>query len=434
MSEYTNPEKTENVTEIPFTQQSTPVQRPVNRKNKRRTNTAAVIASSAAISMICGLGGGWFAATHVGNNTPTVIYESSSSGGVSPSTTSQQNASGMTIADVAEKASPSVVEIVVEVTQQSYGFFGGTYTVPAAGSGVIISTDGYIITNNHVVENANSIKVTLYDGKEYDAELVGTDSKSDIAVIKIQAAGLTSATVGDSSKIATGDTAIVIGNPLGTLGGSVTSGIISATSREIVIGNESMELIQTNATINSGNSGGGLFDGNGSLIGIVNAKDSGQTSSGAIIEGIGFAIPINTAMDVASELMQYGQVTDRPTIGVYLQELTSDTQNYKAGLYITDIITGSGAEAAGLKPYDRIISIDGNEVSSYTDLSRYLRGKNVGDTITLTVVRNDQEMAFDITLTGTLSDNTTVQQEQQEQQEQAQPEEQPQQTFPFTRP
>jgi len=432
MSEYTNPERTENVTEIPFTQQSTPAQRPVNRKKKRRTNTAAVIASSAAISMICGVGGGWFAATHVGNNTPTVIYESSNSGGVSPSTTSQQNATGMTIADVASKASPSVVEIVTEVTQQSYGFFGGTYTAQAAGSGVIISTDGYIVTNNHVVEDANSITVTLYDGKEYEAELVGTDSKTDIAVIKIQAAGLTSATIGDSSKIATGDTAVVIGNPLGTLGGSVTSGIISATSREIVIGNESMELIQTNATINSGNSGGGLFDGSGNLIGIVNAKDSGQTSSGAIIEGIGFAIPINTAMDVASELMQYGQVTDRPTIGVYLQELTSDTQNYKAGLYITDIITGSGAEAAGLQPYDRIISIDGNEVSSYTELSRYLRNKSVGDTITLTVVRNDQEMAFNVTLTGTLSDNTTVQQEQEQQQEQQ--EEQPQQTFPFTRP
>ncbi|MBQ7994132.1 MAG: trypsin-like peptidase domain-containing protein [Solobacterium sp.] len=432
MSEYTNPERTENVTEIPFTQQSTPAQRPVNKKKKRRTNTAAVIASSAAISMICGVGGGWFAATHVGNNTPTVIYESSNSGGVSPSTTSQQNATGMTIADVAAKASPSVVEIVTEVTQQSYGFFGGTYTAQAAGSGVIISTDGYIITNNHVVEDANSITVTLYDGKEYEAELVGTDAKTDIAVIKIQASGLTSATIGDSSKIATGDTAVVIGNPLGTLGGSVTSGIISATSREIVLNNESMELIQTNATINSGNSGGGLFDGSGNLIGIVNAKDSGQTSSGALIEGIGFAIPINTAMDVASELMQYGQVTDRPTIGVYLQELTSDTQNYKAGLYITDIITGSGAEAAGLQPYDRIISIDGNEVSSYTELSRYLRNKSVGDTITLTVVRNDQDMSFNVTLTGTLSDNTTVQQEQEQQQEQQ--EEQPQQTFPFTRP
>lgn len=432
MSEYTNPERTENVTEIPFTQQSTPAQRPVNRKKNRRTNTAAVIASSAAISMICGVGGGWFAATHVGNNTPTVIYESSNSGGVSPSTTSRQNATGMTIADVAAKASPSVVEIVTEVTQQSYGFFGGTYTAQAAGSGVIISTDGYIITNNHVVEDANSITVTLYDGKEYEAELVGTDAKTDIAVIKIQASGLTSATIGDSSKIATGDTAVVIGNPLGTLGGSVTSGIISATSREIVLNNESMELIQTNATINSGNSGGGLFDGSGNLIGIVNAKDSGQTSSGAMIEGIGFAIPINTAMDVASELMQYGQVTDRPTIGVYLQELTSDTQNYKAGLYITDIITGSGAETAGLQPYDRIISIDGNEVSSYTELSRYLRDKSVGDTITLTVVRNDQEMSFNVTLTGTLSDNTTVQQEQEQQQEQQ--EEQPQQTFPFTRP
>jgi serine protease Do len=331
----------------------------------------------------------------------------------------------MTIADVAAKASPSVVEIVTETTQQSYGFFGGTYTAQAAGSGVIISTDGYIITNNHVIENAESITVTLYDGKTYDAELVGTDAKTDIAVIKIQAAGLTAATIGDSSKIATGDTAIVIGNPLGTLGGSVTNGIISATSREIVIGNESMELIQTNATINNGNSGGGLFDGSGNLIGIVNAKDSGTTSSGALIEGIGFAIPVNTAMDVASELMQYGQVTDRPTIGIYLQELTSDTQNYKAGLYITDTITGSGAEAAGLQPYDRIIAIDDTEVSSYADLSIYLRSKNVGDVISLKVIREGQELTFDVTLTGTLSDSTATHQEEQQQPEQEE-EQQPQ--------
>lgn len=151
--------------------------------------------------------------------------------------------------------------------------FGGTYTSQAAGSGVIISKDGYIITNNHVVEDANSITVTTYDNKQYNATLVGTDPASDIAVIKIDAdEELSAATVGDSSKLQAGDTAVVIGNPLGTLGGTVTDGIISSPSREMVINNQSMELIQTNAEINSGNSGGGLFDGNGNLVGIVNAK------------------------------------------------------------------------------------------------------------------------------------------------------------------
>ena len=277
--------------------------------------------------------------------------------------------------------------------------FGGTYTSQAAGSGVIISKDGYIITNNHVVEDANSITVTTYDNKQYNATLVGTDPASDIAVIKIDAdEELSAATVGDSSKLQAGDTAVVIGNPLGTLGGTVTDGIISSPSREMVINNQSMELIQTNAEINSGNSGGGLFDGNGNLVGIVNAKDSGTTSSGTVIEGIGFAIPINSAMKVADELIQYGKVIDRATLGVYLQEVSSNYFNYTPGLYITGTANGSGAERAGLKAYDRIVSADGNEINSQSDLTKVLRDKNVGDTISLTIERNGKQMDVQVTL------------------------------------
>lgn len=421
MSEYRNSDHTEQITETQYTEIK-PAYQTKRSSRRKQTNPIALLCASTVISLTCGLGGGWFAATHLGGAGSTVVYQSSASGTSQTTSTAVNGGTSMTISDVAAKASPSTVEIVTEVTATSYGFFGGTYTTQAAGSGVIISADGYIITNNHVVEDANSISVTLYDGKTYTAELVGTDSKTDIAVIKINAGNLQPATIGDSSKIAAGDTAVVIGNPLGTLGGSVTSGIISATSREIVIGNESMELIQTNATINSGNSGGGLFDGNGNLIGIVNAKDSGTTSSGALIEGIGFAIPINTAMNVASELIEHGYVTNRPTIGVYLQELTNDTQNYKAGLYITDVITGSGAEAAGLAPYDRITAIDGQAVSTYTDLSKYLRDKEIGDVITLSIVRENQEMTFNVTLSGSLSSEQTSQPE-----ESAEPEQQPEQ-------
>ena len=291
------------------------------------------------------------------------------------------------------------------MTGTSYGFFGGTYTSRAAGSGVIISADGYIITNNHVVENAESITVNTYDGTEYEAVVVGTDSKSDIAVIKVDADNLTPAVIGDSSLIKAGDTAIVVGNPLGTLGGSVTHGIISAASRELVISNESMELIQTDATINSGNSGGGLFDGNGHLIGIVNAKDSGTTTSGSLIEGIGFAIPINSAMDVAQELIEYGRVTNRPMLGVYIQTLQQDTQKYKAGVYIQDTISGGGAERAGLKALDRIISVDGQEITSYTDLSKVLRGKQIGDTVKVVIERDGEQQTFDVVLTGSLEDS-----------------------------
>ena len=376
------------------------------RRKRRRYHPVLNMLLCAVIGTACGLGGGWFAVTHMGN-AATVVYQSDSTGTSQPSNVKNTETSAITISEAAEKAAPSVVEIVVEGTSTSYGMFGGTYTTKGAGSGVIISETGYIITNNHVVEDSNKITVKTYDGKEYDATLVGTDSKTDIAVIKITASGLTPAVIGDSSKIAQGDTAIVIGNPLGTLGGTVTSGIISAVSREIVIDRESMNLIQTDATINSGNSGGGMFDGNGNLIGIVNAKDSGTTSTGTVIEGIGFAIPVNTAMEIASQLMESGKVTNRATLGVYLQELTRNTQQYKAGLYITDIISGSGAEAAGLQAYDRIIKVDGTEVEGYTDLSKLLRDKNVGDTIEVVVERNGEEVTAQVTLTGTLETPST---------------------------
>jgi len=379
-------------------------------KKAKKTNNKKKgpnIILTCGLALVCGIGGSWFTMTHMGSSSTNITYSEAKSTSSTSSVSSNNSGTGLTISEVASKASPSVVEIQTEVTSTSYGMFGGTYTSTAAGSGVIISSDGYIITNNHVIENANSITVTTYDGKEYSAKLVGTDEKSDIAVIKIEATGLTAATIGDSSKIQAGDTAVVIGNPLGTLGGTVTDGIISSASRELVVNNESMELIQTNAEINSGNSGGGLFDGNGNLIGIVNAKDSGTTSSGTTIEGIGFAIPINTAMEVAEQLIQNGSVTNRATLGVYLQELTSSTSKYDAGLYITGVMNGSGAESAGLKAYDRIVSADGNKISSYSDLSAVLRKKSVGDTIVLTIERNGKQMDVTVTLTSTLNNDTS---------------------------
>ncbi len=374
-------------------------------KKEKKYHPVLNIILSAVIAAGCGTGSALLVVSRNGSSSDNkTTVTTSDAAGTSKVTTvsSDSDGTGLTTEEVAAKASPSVVEIETEVTSTSYGMFGGTYTSTAAGSGVIISEDGYIITNNHVIEDANTIKVTTYDGKEYDATLVGTDSKSDIAVIKIDASGLAAATIGDSSKIAAGDTAVVIGNPLGTLGGTVTDGIISAASREITINNESMELIQTNAAINSGNSGGGLFDGNGNLIGIVNAKDSGTTSSGATIEGLGFAIPINTAMDVAKQLMENGKVTDRATLGVYLQELDQDYQNYSAGLYITDVMKGSGAEKAGLKAYDKIVKADDTDINSYADLSAVLAKKKVGDKIDLTIERDGKKKDVTVTLTGSL--------------------------------
>ena len=356
-----------------------------------------------ALAVLCGFGGAWLYSAQSGNTGKTVVYQTTESGSSkTTSVSNEKDGSGLTVAEAAAKAAPSTVEIQTEITQQSYGMFGGTYTTNAAGSGVIISKDGYIVTNNHVIDGAQKITVKTSDGTEYDAKLVGTDAKSDIAVLKVDADDLTPATLGDSSKISVGDTAIAIGNPLGTLGGTVTDGIISATSRELVVNNESMKLIQTNATINSGNSGGGLFDGNGNLIGIVQSKDSGTSSSGATIEGIGFAIPVNDAMEVAEQLIKNGKVTDRATLGVYLQTLTTQQGNYTPGVYVTNVIDGSGAQVAGLKAYDKIVGADGKEVSSYPDLSAILKTKKPGDTIDLTIDRDGNQIQVTVTLTGTL--------------------------------
>lgn len=200
------------------------------------------------------------------------------------------------LSKVSEKCMESVVEIKTE--QMSRNRFYGNLVSEGAGSGVIISENGYIVTNYHVIENAQKATVTLANGKEYEAEYIGGDKERDIAVLKIDANGLVVATLGDSDKLAVGEDVFAIGNPLGELGGTVTEGIISSTSREVSVEGNTMDLLQTSAAINPGNSGGGLFNMNGELIGIVNAK-----SSGSDIEGLGFAIPVNTAIKIVEQLV-----------------------------------------------------------------------------------------------------------------------------------
>lgn len=298
------------------------------------------------------------------------------------------------IKSAVNKAYDTVVRIEAETVTQ--GFFYQEEVSTNLGSGVIISSDGYIVTNNHVIEGAS--KVTVYIGDEaYDATLVGTDEKSDIGVIKIEATDLAYATFADSDLVEVGDDAIAIGNALGS-GISVTNGIISATDKSVTIENEPMRLLQTNAEINSGNSGGGLFNIDGELIGIVNAKTSSSINSQTSVEGLGYAIPSNMAASIIDDLMTNGYVKNRATMGVTITELTQGMNGFEAGVYITGIQEGSAAEAAGLEMYDRIIGIDDHEVSSYTDLSYYLGEYEVGDTITLTVIRNNEEINVSLTL------------------------------------
>ena len=266
------------------------------------------------------------------------------------------------------------------------------------GSGVIISKDGYIVTNHHVIENATSILVRTRSGDEYNAQLIGSDQQSDLAVLKIDASGLTPAVLGDSTKLEVGDLAVVIGNPLGELGGTVTSGIISALDREVTIDGQVMTLMQTDAAVNPGNSGGGLFDANGDLVGIINAKSSGNN-----VEGLGFAIPISNATDIIDELIANGEVTSRPTLGVSLYEVTDANSAAQlgvdsTGVYIVQIVQGGSADLAGLQTGDRIVSVDGTEITSADEVRAALNEHSTGDQMNMVIERNGDTIEVRVSL------------------------------------
>ena len=340
------------------------------------------------LSGVVGFGTG-YAGSHLSNNANVTIQQQtnkSNSGTVQVSD----------VSDIVEKCKDSVVEITTESVSSGNSIFG-QYVSQGAGSGVIISKDGYIVTNNHVVSGATSLKVTTTDGTEYDASVVGKDSQTDLAVIKVDANNLQAATLGDSDILQVGDPAIAIGNPLGELGGTVTTGIISATDRQITIDDETMTLLQTDAAINPGNPGGGLFNADGNLIGIVNAKES---STG--IEGLGFAIPITPAQDIITELMQNGSVISRPALNVSLYDYTSNNQGqyskYEDVCYIVQIVKNGAADKAGLKQNDRILSFDGEQIQSTSDVKNVLKKHKIGDTVKMVVERDSKKVSVEITL------------------------------------
>ena len=303
----------------------------------------------------------------------------------------------MSLQQISSVVSPSVVAITTEQMSGSQTWFGGYYVQSGAGSGVIISQDGYILTCAHVVDGATSVKVQLQNGETYDASIVGSDATSDIAVLKIEATGLTPAVIGDSDALAVGETVVAVGNPLGTLSNTVTDGIISALNREVTVEDNDMTLLQTNASISPGNSGGGLFNANGELIGIVNAKSSYSEA-----EGIGFAIPIDSAMEVAQQLIENGAVI-RPALGVKILDVmdanTASQLGVSAtGVYVVEVTAGGGAEAAGVQAGDRIIAVDDTAVSSSNSVKSYLADKQVGDTVNLQVEREGKVLTLSVTL------------------------------------
>ena len=307
-----------------------------------------------------------------------------------------------TKAQIVEMSAPSVVgidTISVATTNNFWYGYGQSYEVPGSGSGVILSEDGYIATCAHVVDGAKSVKVTLNDDTSYDATIVGTDAKNDIAIIKIDATGLVPAVVGDSQTLTVGSEVIAIGNPLGELRGTATAGIISATNRTIEVEGQAMTLIQTDAAISPGNSGGGLFDATGKLIGIVNAKVSDSRA-----EGLGFAIPVNSVLDEISDLLNYGYVKGRAYLGVSTQDVTLRSRDrmwyYSQGtrcVLVEKVVTGSAAEQAGIQPGDLILKLEDKQIASGDDLSAAIGAYKPGDKATLTIQRDGQELTVEVT-------------------------------------
>ena len=300
------------------------------------------------------------------------------------------------IPSVAALTQNSVVEIRTESVTNS--LFLLQFVTEGAGSGVIISEDGYIVTNNHVIQDARAITVALHDGTTYEAQLIATDSKMDIGVIKIEASGLTPAILGDSDSLSVGEPVVAVGNPLGQLGGTVTDGIVSALDREIILNNERRNLLQTNAAINPGNSGGGLFNADGELVGIVVAKSSGED-----VEGLGFAIPINDAKPIIEDLIAQGYVGGRVSLGVTALDLTSPQlaaqYGYKTpGVYVQSVVENSSAAAGGLQPGDCFVSINGTAIEAISDVTTILNDSSVGDQLEVTVKRDGKIVELTITL------------------------------------
>ena len=303
----------------------------------------------------------------------------------------------MTAAEVYAANVGSTVGITTSITTN---FWGYQTTSAASGSGFIISADGYILTNFHVIENSNSITVSLYDGDNYDAMLIGYDESNDIAVLKIEAEGLAPVVLGDSDNLNVGDSVVAIGNPLGELTFSLTSGAISAKGREVTFsGGITMNLLQTDCAINSGNSGGALFNMYGEVIGVTNAKYSSSSAGEASIDNIGFAIPINSIRSIVESIIEKGYVS-KPYLGVSVADVNESYQIYglPAGAAIQSVAEDSPAEKAGLQIGDIITKAGDQDITSSDDLVSLIRDSKVGDTLTLTVYRKGQTVTVTVTI------------------------------------
>lgn len=386
---------------------------------KRKVGIICSIIVGLVLVALIGFGGGLLAADKIedrlANNLDQMLQASGSTvlyRSVETTGDNVDDREDLSISDVAALCADSVVEIATETTVNSWGLFGNSsYLVPGAGSGIIISDTGHILTCAHVIEDAQTIAVRLRNGESYEATVVAADEESDVAIIKIEPTSeLTPAVFGSSDDLQVGDSVVAIGNPLGELGGSVTEGIISAMDREVTIQNKgTFTVLQTSAAINSGNSGGGLFNRQGELIGMVNAK-----ASEVGVEGLGFALPIDEISDIIEDLLNYGYVTDRGvTLGVVMVDINDERTAISYGVdqygcYIYQVNADSNAAYAGLRAGDRIISIDGEAIDDGDEVVEIISNHKANDQITMVIERNGREIEMDITLYGSVPNDATA--------------------------
>lgn len=389
-------------------------QPPKKEKTPFWKKKGAVIACLLVAAMLAGFCGSAIGNAVFSSGSGTTVYE-----GKRPSTvvnTSEVDTSKkMTAAEVYAANVNSTVGITTQVTTN---FWGYTTQSAASGSGFILSADGYLLTNYHVIESASSIKATLYNGKSYDATLIGYDESNDIAVLKIDAEGLTPVTLGDSDNLNVGDDVIAIGNPLGELTFSLTSGSVSALNREVTLSsNVTMNLIQTDCAINSGNSGGALFNLYGEVVGITNAKYSGSSGSGASIDNIGFAIPINSVRSIVDSIIEKGYVT-KPYIGVMVSDVGEESTKYglPEGAAVVSVTEGGPAEKAGIKANDIITEVNGKAISGKSDLSAVISEHAAGDKLTVSIYRQGETLSVTVEI-GEQQTSALANQQQSSQQQ-----------------
>ena len=402
---------------------------PAPEQKKKGGKAGKIVALLLACALVGG-GSGFGAAALMQKNAaaqPQSTTQASSDASVMLEAKRQAAALQVASVDTGKVLTPSEVyaqnvnSTVGITTSITTNYFGYQTTSAAAGSGFILTQDGYILTNYHVVEGSNSIKVTTYDGTSYDAQLIGYDESNDIAVLKIDATDLTPVVLGDSDTLNVGDTVVAIGNPLGELTFSLTTGVVSALDRPVTFSTgTTMNLIQTDCAINSGNSGGALFNLYGEVIGIVSAKYSSYSNT--TVEGIGFAIPIDDVLAMVKDIMTDGYVTNKPYIGITPQNMTAQmAQQYRydvtQGVFVCSVEPGSAAEKAGLQMGDVITKIGDTAISDMNDLNAAKKSYRAGDTVTLTIYRAGGTKEVELTFDAVPQTQETAQDNSQQQQQ-----------------